>query len=219
MISLVFLSACGNGSDPIQKQKSNPQIGDAVYRLTFTSSWSAITHPDNFPSTPHFSGLIGATHNINVKIWEAGILASNGIESMAETGGKTTLTQEVNNQIIIGDADKVLSSNGLNPSPGQTEFTFTATPNYSFVTLVSMIAPSPDWFVGISGLNLLENGVWLENKTVDLFVYDAGTDDGANYISADADSNPKQLITKIKVSPFLVNGSIKPIGTFKFQKQ
>jgi len=58
----------------------------------------------------------------------------------------------------------------------------------------------------------------VESKTVDLYVYDAGTDDGSSYTAANADSNPKQFISRIEYSPFLVNGSVKPIGTMSFVK-
>ena len=44
------------------------------------------------------------------------------------------------------------------------------------VTAVSMLAPSPDWFIGVSGLNLYENGKWVEQISIDLPVYDAGTE-------------------------------------------
>lgn len=46
-----------------------------------------------------------------------------------------------------------------------------------------MIDPSPDWFVGVSRLELcLDNGSWVESKVLDLFPWDAGTDSGPTYI-------------------------------------
>lgn len=43
--------------------------------------------------------------------------------------------------------------------------------------------PSPDWVVGVSGLNLCQKDCsWVENKVVDLFPYDAGTDNGISYM-------------------------------------
>ncbi len=50
--------------------------GAATYVVTFLSSWSATTHPQGFPSNPHFSGLIGATHDSTVAFWTAGEPAS-----------------------------------------------------------------------------------------------------------------------------------------------
>ncbi len=39
-----------------------------------------------------------------------------------------------------------------------------------------MIEPSPDWFLGVSGLELCtENCGWVENRTIDLYPCDAGT--------------------------------------------
>ena len=118
----------------------------------------------------------------------------------------------------IRDSEKVISGNGIGLSPGQVTLEFVMSPEYSFITLVSMLAPSPDWFVGVSALNLMENGVWVGNKSVDLYVYDAGTDDGATYTSPDSDSNPKQAIFRIETSPFNVNGTVTPVGKFIFQK-
>lgn len=42
--------------------------------------------------------------------------------------------------------------------------------------------PSPDWFVGISGLELcLPNCNWITNKTINLYPWDAGIDSGVTY--------------------------------------
>jgi hypothetical protein len=43
------------------------------------------------------------------------------------------------------------------------------------VTLVSMLGPTPDWFVGVSGVPLRENDQWLLQVVVDLMPYDGGT--------------------------------------------
>lgn len=51
------------------------------------------------------------------------------------------------------------------------------------MSLVSMIDPSPDWFVGVSSLELcLRNCTWIESKILNLYPWDAGTDDGFTYI-------------------------------------
>jgi hypothetical protein len=59
---------------------------------------------------------------------------------------------------------------------------------YPLVSLVAMLAPSPDWFVGVSALDLCEGGRWAAERTVELFAYDAGTDSGSSYESPDADA-------------------------------
>jgi hypothetical protein len=79
------------------------QMNDvSQFQLTFNSTWSAATHPDMFPGNPHFSGLIGATHNQNGQLWEPRSLASPGIESMAENGSKSPLMNEMQQAIQMG---------------------------------------------------------------------------------------------------------------------
>lgn len=85
------------------------------------------------------------------------------------------------------------------------------------VTLVSMIAPSPDWFVGVSGLSLYENGEWVSEKVAELYLYDAGTDSGINFTSADVVTTPPVGIARIDES--VLPGSGVPYGTFTFTKK
>ena len=203
----------GNGTDNAT-QNGCEEVGTARYTVTFSSTWSEQTHPHNFPPSPHFSGLIGGTHNTNVKLWQKDSLATPGIEQMAETGGTATLRSEIQTHISAHGGGRIISGGGIGNSPGAVSVTFNVHPHYSFLSLVSMLAPSPDWFVGVSGLNLMENGVWLERKEIDLEVYDAGTDDGTAYTSGNQDSSPKEPITKITDPPFLVDGEVKPIGQF-----
>lgn len=200
----------------IGSQSSVVAQGTATYELTFTATWSADTHPDGFPSNPHFSGLIGATHNSNVVFWATDELASPGIRAMAELGSKGLLTNEVNQAYEAGTAYKLLDGPSIPVSPGVRKMTFETIPQYPLVTLTSMLAPSPDWFVGTRGLALLDNGRWLDSMQVDLFVYDAGTDSGPNYTSPDQATNPAEDIARIETAPFLVDGSVKPVGTFLF---
>lgn len=185
----------------------------ATYQVTFNADWSQQTHPTDFPGNPHFSGLIGGTHASNFSIWEVGGLATPGFESMAETGSKTLLTQEINAHIGNNDVEFLLSGGGTN-SPGFVSYTFDITSENPAVTLVSMIAPSPDWFVGVDGLELFQNDRWLDQIVVSLDAYDSGTDDGIQYTSPNADSNPAQPIFQISGYPF----AGVPIGTFTFTK-
>lgn len=70
---------------------------------------------------------------------------------------------------------------------------------HHLVSLVSMIYPSPDWFVGVSGLELcLPNGSWVEQKILNLYPVDAGTDAGPTYISPDQPTIPKEAIRRIR---------------------
>jgi len=174
----------------------------AEYEVVFNSTWSEETHPQSFPGNPHFSGLIGGTHNAQVVFWSVGAPATTGIEVMAEQGGTTPLSQEVQIAISQGTADTVVSGSGIGTSPGTATASFTADRDFPMLTLVSMLAPSPDWFVGVAGLDLVQGGEWVNQVTVPLHVYDAGTDSGTSYTSGNADTNPADPITQFNTGLF-----------------
>ena len=208
LLGALQLATC---SDPVLLEEPV-----ATYDVVFTSTWSANTHPASFPAGPHFSGLIGGTHGAAVTFWAEGSLASDGIKNMAELGQKTPLDSEVEAAIQAGTAHGLLSGGGISPSPGNVELTFDVNIDFPLVTLVSMIAPSPDWFVGVSSLSLLEEGSWVSSLAVQLFAYDAGTDSGVIYTSPDEATNPRGNISRIIVSPFDV---ASPLGTFTFTRR
>lgn len=189
------------------------------YSVKFDAIWSAETHPTQFPSTfPHFSGLVGATHNSNVSFWGPGVIASPGIELMAETGSKSILIDEVEAEIADGNAHSVLSGGGIGNSPSSVTYSFYIEPSHPLVSLVSMIAPSPDWFVGVHDLSLIQDGQWLDELEITLMPYDSGTDSGTRYTSSNADTQPKEPIFEIMGFPFLNGDTQMPIGSFKFTR-
>ncbi len=194
----------------------------AEYKLTFDATWSPQTHPDRFPTgrNPHFTSLIGGTHNESVTFWEVGGTATSGIESMAETGSTGGFSREVEAAISRQSAKTVLRGPSISSSPNNASMTFDIDSRWSLVTLTSMLAPSPDWFIGVSGLNLLdEKGEWLPKMEVELFAYDAGSEDGDNYSLSNPDTQPKEKIRRIEKAPFVVNGKTRSVGTFVFELQ
>jgi hypothetical protein len=73
-----------------------------------------------------------------------------------------------------------------------------------------MLAPSPDWFIGVSGLDLIVGGDWVDELVTDLRAYDAGTDSGVTFLSPDDDTVPQENISLLTEAPFA--GSV-PVGT------
>lgn len=177
------------------------QEGSAVFEVTFQSTWSRSTHPTSFPSNPHYSPLIGGTHNGQVTFWEPGGLATAGIESMAETGSTFALRGEITSAINAGTAHGIVSGGGLG-SPASLTIRFTAQASHPQLTMTSMLAPSPDWFVGLNGFDLMQNGRWIDSASVPATLWDAGTDSGVSYTSRNADTNPQQPIAVVSGGPF-----------------
>ena len=218
---LTTAAGCGgSGTEPAPRPDPEPDppptaATTATYRVVFEATWSASTHPTNFPGGAHFSPLIGAVHNDSVTFWARDGAASPGIESMAETGGTSALAAEIRAQ-VPGGALAVINGSGIR-SPGSTTIqAITLREDFPRVTLVTMIAPSPDWFVGVSGLSLRDDeGNWVGEREVILYPYDAGTDSGPNYTSANDDTQPKEPIRSVRGEhPF----SDEPIGTFTFTR-
>ena len=187
----------------------------ATYRVVFDATWSRTTHPTDFPAGAHFSPLIGAVHNGAITFWTPGDTATRGIEGMAETGATGPLTSEIN-AAIPDRAFAVISGRGIGSPASATISGIAVREDFPLVTLVTMIAPSPDWFVGVNGQSLLmDDGRWVDEVQVVLYPLDSGTDSGTSYRSANSDTSPPQPIRSLKgVSPF----SDEPMGTFTFTR-
>lgn len=53
---------------------------------------------------------------------------------------------------------------------------------HHLMSLAAKLAPSPDWIVGVSALELCNaNCTWSRSVTIPLYPYDAGTDNGVTY--------------------------------------
>ena len=68
---------------------------------------------------------------------------------------------------------------------------------YSMVSLITMIAPSPDWFVGVDSYDLCGMDGWKEKMTMDLLPWDAGTGEGLTYSLKTGDTMPVNVIMRI----------------------
>ncbi len=169
----------------------------AVYRVTFTGEWDSAVTPDGVPGDAHFSIPIGAVHNSSVTFLRSQRMASAGIESMAELGSTRRLELEI---AAAGEnALSLLRGTGISAT-GSTTLTATLTTEHPRVTLTAMIGPSHDWFVGVSGMTLRDGSSrWLRALGVDLFPWDAGTEEGTDFaFSPDVATSPQGTIESIR---------------------
>eukprot|EP01023_Acetabularia_acetabulum_P023238 TRINITY_DN22770_c0_g1_i1.p1 TRINITY_DN22770_c0_g1~~TRINITY_DN22770_c0_g1_i1.p1 ORF type:complete len:234 (-),score=51.49 TRINITY_DN22770_c0_g1_i1:265-966(-) len=193
----IFLLCCGVAHSMMMQapmmEMAGGCSGKAVYEISMDFVWSAETHPTDYPSSAHWSPMAGTTHTSAYQMWDTAMLASPGVQSVAETGGTTTLSGEVTG---CGDACGDFfrfpcdQFSGTCVSSGMVEVSSDKT----LISAVSMIAPSPDWFVGIHDLDLCQAGEWMPFYTKALRAYDSGTDSGVTYLSANSVTSPPEGI-------------------------
>ncbi|NNE31931.1 MAG: T9SS type A sorting domain-containing protein [Winogradskyella sp.] len=187
----------------------------ATYDINFTSSWNSADH-GVLPDNAHWSNLVGAIHNANITFLEVGNVASESIEDIAEVGSNSAFNSEVNSAINSGDA-KTWLQQPFTPYAAISSATLTdvvVTENFPLLSLVSMIAPSPDWMIAVSGLNLWDTNLnqWKPSFSIDLYVYDAGTENGYNYSYDNSPTMPQYVIAKVSGATGYPFGTEK-IGT------
>jgi len=180
-----------------QLSPTTPAAEKATYEIYFDAAWSAETHPADYDASAHFSPFIvyGHSDSPNALIFRENEFATAGMEQMAETGATDVLVGEIEAIIAAGDANDYIKGSRID-SPGTSSGKFGFSQILNQVTFVSMIAPSPDWFVAATTI-LFQDGRWVEELTLDLISYDSGTDSGASLTAADADTQPREAITRL----------------------
>ena len=178
--------------DPEVARKSQ-----ATYSVRIEGDWDTGVTPGGVPPGAHFTTFVGGIHNDEVAFLDPGAAASAGIEAMAEAGATATLIEEVNDAKPDVDRHITIPAPAIGSSSTQTGVVFTS--DHPRLTLTSMIAPTPDWFVGVSGLSLLDpSGNWRDSVTVDLYPWDAGTEDGTGFSLTNAETDPQGVIASIR---------------------
>ncbi|KAK3923248.1 Spondin-1 [Frankliniella fusca] len=177
---------------------------EAKYEVTFEGLWSRHTHPKDFPAdswVTRFSDVIGASHDVEYRFWEYNGMASEGLKQVAERG--TTRALETELKAESDHIRTIIKARGISyPNvTGKTFAVFRVDQKNHLMSLVSMIDPSPDWIVGVSGLELcLSNGSWVDHVQLNLYPFDAGTDSGLTYIAPDQPTVPQEPIRKMSSS-------------------
>eukprot|EP00122_Pirum_gemmata_P002298 Pgem_evm1s2072 len=177
--------------------------GVATYMAVYRLNWIRTTTPRGFPGTggyrnggAHFSEFVGASHNSKYNMWNPEESASNAIRKLAEEGDYKPLVSDLEDAKDDGNVLDMDLSEFLDSGVGESVNAFEVDNSRSFFSSAGMIAPSPDWFLGVADVELCDRktGKW-KQVALDgfpLYAYDAGTDAGLSF-----DSDNK------KMSPFI----------------
>lgn len=201
LFGYLFLFSCN-------KETNNPgtEFEEATYSIEVTGKWAL---PDfTVPAGVHFTNFAGMVHNAQAELWQQGKLATKGVENVAEVGNTTAILLEIDSVIRRKNALSLILFSPPGPTGIKTSTVY-CNSTYPFLSFVSMIAPSPDWFIGISNLKLYRNKQWMADTTIQLFVYDAGTEDGDVFGYSNPATDPQQNISLLDASKaaVLANGN------------
>ncbi|MEA2604834.1 MAG: hypothetical protein QOF89_5826 [Acidobacteriota bacterium] len=199
------------------------QAAPVKYRVELTPLWTKASFPFEYPDTslihkPHFSGLIGTAHNASFHLFAEGQMPTPGLERLSEEGKHDPMDQEINAAIAAHNALALTESDPLKDFSQTAKTEVLVDDAHPMVSLVAMVAPSPDWFAGVSDVNLMDNGSWTASKSVDVFAWDSGGDDGTTYLADDKDNDPKKPTSMNKSRHFLKDGKPQPVARLTFTR-
>jgi len=192
-----ILVGCSTSDGPIETGIES----EATYTVTFTMNWNSTDFPTDYPSNAHFSPLIGWSHSSASQFFKAETIATEGIELMAETGATATLEEELKAMIADNEGLDFVLGNGLDEGTGEITVELKVNAANPSISLVSMVAPSPDWYVAIVNENLYNGSNFADSRTITAAVYDSGTDSGSTFTSGNANTDPKGKISLFVNSP------------------
>jgi hypothetical protein len=195
----------GGGLDP-----------QATYRITFTTNWTATTHPTDYPDNASFGKVFIAAHSPSKNIFVMGSLASDGLKHYAEDGDLSELVSEHSGG-EDNEAMTIITGTSNVGTSTSVSFDINITPTTTRISFVSKISPSPDWFVGVPSIDLVNGNELVQSVGVRLYPLDAGSDSGTTYESPD--SPEPGPITQIQGTPFS-SGSVEStqLGTLTIER-
>lgn len=147
------------------------------------------------------------------------------MKEFAELG--TTAAMDKNSSGLVDVLD-AFTAPPIEEGKGRSETKMFLDGNHTRVSVMSKLVPSPDWFVGLDGLDLCENGKFVDSVTVESDPMDAGTDNGFTFTAPNWATTPPAAIFRItNVYPthpassfhYPDLDSLPTIATFSFIKE
>ncbi len=197
-----------------------PDFSEARYIITVTGKWASPAF--TVPAGAHFTAFVGMVHNSQAFLWKEGVKASPGMEAVAESGNTTPILVEIDSMVAKKNAIALIA---FIPAPVTTskEVNIYCNSNFSLVSFASMLGPTPDWFIGVSGIDLYNKSKWIADTTINLYAYDAGTEEGDVFGYSNPSTVPQQNVHLLQSSQAMVlangNPSLAPIATARFIRQ
>ena len=194
----IFTAASADGHLPPEGSKFTYCRGKALYKVNFEGLWQDDVQDGPLPPEAKFSPFTIASHDAEYTMWRPGLKASEGVKQVAETGNNTYLKHELQ---MYKDGGHVYDTRYTGPvGAAETVHDYVhVDTKFHFVSLITMVFPSPDWFLGVYNIDLCvsDTANWIKKRTVNLYIWDAGTDSGKNFTAKDYPTDPTEYITLI----------------------
>lgn len=194
----------------IHAQCQQPSICQASgnYTLFFDFTWT--TETDNsFPSTDitGFQGIICASHNEKYVLWERGDFVSSAVASyLNETSDPKPLLTELRGKRTEGGKDgkpvfDFHQSTELAPNNGDFKLSLgvQGSNNYTKISCISKISPSPSWFIGLSSEDLCCQSKLNKSVSKPFLGWNGGIDASTQYTVQDPLPDADIEVVKILV--------------------
>ena len=216
---LSFISCKKEKTAAMDEEIVTVPYSEATYQLVFTLNWQSPQFA--VPPNVHVTALVGMVHSKDTTLWSPGSQATKGIEDVAEIGNTVVINVELDSILSEGKAlSKFMISPPLVTDSTETILDFNT--SFSCFSFASMIAPSPDWFMGVHDYDLFKNNKWVADTIINILLYDAGTEDGDIFNYDNPATSPQQPISFLTPLNAMVlangNKSIDAIGTIHFRK-
>lgn len=178
ILVILYLLFFKNQTEPFT-EKNNKK-----FKVTFVIPWgkkgtdAIVNYPKPPLEAPHTGNLLLIQHDSKYHLFKLGEKASEGVANSAMFGENDTLISEL-------DPSYKIQSHEVLKTPNKHTFKIIEhSPKNKYLSFITMIAPSPDWFTAASSIDLSALGKKLEvgkHTVVPLFVYNAGTDAGNEF--------------------------------------
>lgn len=184
--------------------------GSATYTVTFHNDMTRARFGSAIPRAGlSFSPVTATTHSSRFSVLSVRGFASPALTAIAQTGDNVALLSELRARRRSNTGVRsVTAAAGPTPPRSSTSLTVRVNCAHPMISAVSMIAPSPDWFVHLSNLFMYSAplGRFVDRFQARLIAFDAGTDSGSRFTdpsdpSLDIPTVPQQNIVPLIEDP------------------
>ena len=103
-------------------------------------------------------------------------------------------------------------------SGGEVSAQFEADDEHPMVSFAQMVAPSPDWFTGVTAVSLKRDGRWIDSETMPLYAWDSGTNAATTYTATKIEQRPFVPTALNRAPMFVRDGNPVPVGKVTIRK-